>query len=54
MILVTSPEKPLEHTPKGTPRRGVCIKLYADEIEQLYAKQEEGENVQQREIVDRV
>ncbi|KAI0325861.1 acetyl-CoA synthetase-like protein [Cubamyces sp. BRFM 1775] len=54
LILVTSPEKPLEHTPKGTPRRGVCMKLYADEIDQLYAKHEEGEDVQQRVIVDRV
>ncbi|KAI0819209.1 acetyl-CoA synthetase-like protein [Trametes gibbosa] len=37
MILVASPEKPLEHTPKGTPRRGVCLRLYQSEIDALYA-----------------
>ncbi|KAL7277648.1 hypothetical protein ACG7TL_008575 [Trametes sanguinea] len=38
MIVVTSPKKPLEYTPKGTPRRGVCLKLYGDEIEDLYTR----------------
>ncbi|KAI8993761.1 acetyl-CoA synthetase-like protein [Trametes punicea] len=37
MILVTNSKKPLEYTPKGTPRRGVCLKLYEEEIENLYA-----------------
>ncbi|KAL1937899.1 hypothetical protein VTO73DRAFT_12792 [Trametes versicolor] len=37
MIVVTSAEKPLEHTPKGTARRGVCLKLYEAEIDALYA-----------------
>ncbi|KAI9059888.1 acetyl-CoA synthetase-like protein [Trametes sanguinea] len=36
MIIVTSPAKRLEYTPKGTPRRGVCLKLYESEIEDLY------------------
>ena len=39
MILVTSPKKPLEHTPKGTPRRGVCLRLYEQEIDALYANE---------------
>ncbi|RPD57315.1 acetyl-CoA synthetase-like protein [Lentinus tigrinus ALCF2SS1-7] len=38
MILVASPAKPLEHTPKGTPRRGVCLRLYESEIDALYAR----------------
>ncbi|KAI8971002.1 hypothetical protein BD414DRAFT_540590 [Trametes punicea] len=32
MILVTNSKKPLEYTAKGTPRRGVCLKLYEEEI----------------------
>ncbi|TFK32327.1 acetyl-CoA synthetase-like protein [Crucibulum laeve] len=36
MIIVTSPEKPLEFTPKGTPRRQVCLVSYANEIEAAY------------------
>ncbi|CDO69440.1 hypothetical protein BN946_scf184791.g35 [Trametes cinnabarina] len=37
MIIVTSPNKPLEYTAKGTPRRGVCLRLYEDEIDSLYS-----------------
>lgn len=37
MIITTSPTKPLEFTPKGTPRRHVCIANYTDEINALYA-----------------
>ncbi|KAJ3572833.1 hypothetical protein NP233_g2821 [Leucocoprinus birnbaumii] len=36
MILVTNPKKPLEFTPKGTPRRQVCLKSYSAEIDALY------------------
>ena len=41
MIMVTKPEKPLEYTAKGTPRRQVCIAAYADEIDALYERVEE-------------
>ncbi|KAF8488261.1 acetyl-CoA synthetase-like protein [Gautieria morchelliformis] len=37
MIIVTSAQKPLEYTAKGTPRRGVALKIYAEEIEAAYA-----------------
>ncbi|OJT07922.1 hypothetical protein TRAPUB_1201 [Trametes pubescens] len=37
MILVASKEKPLQHTQKATTRRGVCLKLYMTEIDDLYA-----------------
>ncbi|KAJ7105399.1 acetyl-CoA synthetase-like protein [Mycena crocata] len=36
MIIVTSLDKPFEYTPKGTPRRPVCLNLYSSEIEALY------------------
>lgn len=36
MIIVTNPKKPLEFTPKGTPRRQVCLKVYEKEIDALY------------------
>ncbi|KAJ7634824.1 acetyl-CoA synthetase-like protein [Roridomyces roridus] len=48
MIITTSPSKPLEFTPKGTPRRQVAIRLYAAEIDALY----EGEEMD-REFPDR-
>lgn len=35
-ILVTSPSKPVQMTPKGTPRRQVTLKQYTQEIEELY------------------
>ena len=38
MILVTSPDKPVELTAKGTPRRQVALNAYAREIEDLYEK----------------
>ncbi|KAI0669497.1 acetyl-CoA synthetase-like protein [Trametes maxima] len=53
MIIVTSPDKPLEHTPKGTPRRGVCLKLYTSEIDELYATQKDAAP-EQREFPDRM
>jgi hypothetical protein len=37
MILVTSPQKPIELTNKGTPRRNVAIKNYSFEIDEIYA-----------------
>ncbi|KAI0629577.1 acetyl-CoA synthetase-like protein [Trametes polyzona] len=36
MILLASPEKPLQRTMKGNVRRGVCLELYKEEIEALY------------------
>ncbi|KAI0028244.1 acetyl-CoA synthetase-like protein [Vararia minispora EC-137] len=36
MIIVTTPEKPLEFTPKGNPRRSVCLRAYETEINELY------------------
>ncbi|KAI0349592.1 hypothetical protein OH77DRAFT_1222922 [Trametes cingulata] len=53
MILVASPDKPLERTPKGTPRRGICLKLYTDEIERQYAATMAA-NPEQREFPDRM
>lgn len=41
MIMVTSPDKPLEYTAKGTPRRQVCIAAYTEEIDALYKRVEE-------------
>ncbi|OSC97571.1 acetyl-CoA synthetase-like protein [Trametes coccinea BRFM310] len=53
MIVVTSPKKPLEYTPKGTPRRGVCLKLYGDEIEDLYTRVTDA-SPENREFPDRM
>ncbi|KAL0578153.1 hypothetical protein V5O48_003858 [Marasmius crinis-equi] len=36
MILVASPAKPFVYTPKNTPRRQTVLRLYAEEISQLY------------------
>lgn len=36
MIIVTDPAKPLEYTPKGTPRRLTSLALYEDEIKAVY------------------
>ncbi|KAI0314196.1 acetyl-CoA synthetase-like protein [Amylostereum chailletii] len=36
MIVVTHPNKPMEFTAKGTPRRHVSLKAYEQEIETLY------------------
>ena len=41
MILVASPSKPFQFTPKGTPKRKVVIADYATEIEELYATVEQ-------------
>ncbi len=54
MILIAFPNKPLEHTPKGTPRRGVCLKLYAAEIDGLYAAEEVAAYAGNRLFLDRV
>jgi hypothetical protein len=48
MILVTHPDKPLELTAKATPRRGVCLKAYAQEIENLYDEIERSSQTEQR------
>ncbi|TFK81602.1 acetyl-CoA synthetase-like protein [Polyporus arcularius HHB13444] len=40
MILVASPDKPIEYNAKGFPRRTPNLKLYHDEIEALYAEVE--------------
>ncbi|TBU58486.1 acetyl-CoA synthetase-like protein [Dichomitus squalens] len=52
-IVVTSPSKPMELTAKGTPRRGVCLKLYTEEIEALYAAVEQGIDHANRQFPDR-
>ncbi|KAI0350560.1 acetyl-CoA synthetase-like protein [Trametes cingulata] len=46
MIMVTSPDKPLEYTAKGTPRRQVCIAAYAEEIDALYKRVEESSQIE--------
>ncbi|KAI0309336.1 male sterility protein-domain-containing protein [Amylostereum chailletii] len=46
MIIVSKPEKPMELTPKGTPRRHVCIAAYEQEIEELYQAVKESSNVE--------
>ncbi|KAI0772397.1 acetyl-CoA synthetase-like protein [Trametes elegans] len=46
MIIVTSPNKPLEYTAKGTPRRQVCIKAYDEEIDALYKRVEESSQIE--------
>ncbi|KAH9851149.1 acetyl-CoA synthetase-like protein [Lenzites betulinus] len=54
MIIVATPEKPFEHTPKGTARRGVCLRLYAAEIDELYAAEVRAETAPElREFPDR-
>lgn len=40
MVITTSPSKPFEYTPKGTPRRPVTLRLYSTEIKALYDAQE--------------
>ncbi|KAI0718411.1 acetyl-CoA synthetase-like protein [Cerioporus squamosus] len=45
MVTVTNPSKPFQYTAKGTPRRHVCLKDYADEIEEVYRKVEESSQV---------
>ena len=54
MILIASPDKPLEHTAKGTARRGVCLQLYAGEIDALYAAEDGESYAGDREFPDRV
>lgn len=39
-IMLTTPEKPLLRAGKGTIQRGLSVKLYQDEIEELYKKVE--------------
>nr|UXY92114.1 ATP/NADPH-dependent carboxylic acid reductase [Trametes cinnabarina] len=45
MIMVTHPNKPLEYTAKGTPRRQVCIAAYNEEIDALYKRVEESSQI---------
>ncbi|KAJ7732697.1 acetyl-CoA synthetase-like protein [Mycena metata] len=40
MIIVTSSSKPLEYTPKGTPRRSAALHIYSAEIDALYNAEE--------------
>lgn len=37
MIIVSSSDKPFSYTDKGTPRRHAMIRLYGEEIEELYS-----------------
>ncbi|KAJ7640716.1 hypothetical protein DFH06DRAFT_1429524 [Mycena polygramma] len=41
MILVADPAKPIELTPKGTPRRQAVLNMYETEIKDIYAAVEE-------------
>ena len=41
MIIVTSPDKPFELTPKGTVRRKVTLAQYEQEVDDLYRRVEE-------------
>ncbi|KAJ6599959.1 hypothetical protein DFH09DRAFT_970599 [Mycena vulgaris] len=41
MILIANPSKPIELTPKGTPRRQAVIDMYGDEIRDVYTAVEE-------------
>lgn len=43
---MTSPSKPFQYTPKGTPRRQICLADYKDEIEEVYRKVEESSQTQ--------
>ncbi|OSC97580.1 acetyl-CoA synthetase-like protein [Trametes coccinea BRFM310] len=55
MIIVTSPDKPLDRTPKGSARHKVCVERYAEEIEKLYAIEEDCElHPELRQFPDRV
>lgn len=40
MIIVTTPSKPFQYTPKGTPRRSANLAEYADEISAVYTATE--------------
>ncbi|KAI0400282.1 hypothetical protein F4802DRAFT_502869 [Xylaria palmicola] len=42
LVIFTSPDKPFGRAGKGTIQRRLTIAAYADEIEELYAKAEEG------------
>ena len=41
MIIVNDPNKPLEYTAKGTPRRQVSLASYTEEIDALYLRVEQ-------------
>ena len=45
MIVVTTAQKPLEYTAKGTPRRQIALKMYSEEIEAAYAAVEESAQI---------
>lgn len=53
-IILTWPSKPLEYTPKGTPRRAVCLSLYASEIEEVYQDERNAALASDREYQDRI
>ena len=36
MILIASPSKPFQFNAKGSPRRGVMVQQYSEEIEAIY------------------
>ncbi|GJJ11665.1 putative NRPS-like protein biosynthetic cluster [Clathrus columnatus] len=45
MILISSAEKPFAYTAKNTPRRGIVLKAYDKEIDDLYKLVEQSSNV---------
>ena len=45
MILIASPSKPLSYTAKLTPRRGIILKDYAQEIDAVYQAVEDSSSI---------
>ncbi|KAH9937867.1 acetyl-CoA synthetase-like protein [Epithele typhae] len=41
MVIVADPKKPIQRTPKGTPKRNECIADYAAEIQEAYIRIEQ-------------
>ncbi len=53
-VILTTPSKPLEYTPKGTPRRAVCLNMYAAEIEAVYQDERDASLANGRQFHDRI
>ncbi|KAF4568263.1 putative NRPS-like protein biosynthetic cluster [Pleurotus pulmonarius] len=45
MVLIADPKRPLEYTPKGTPKRSSILQVYAKEIEDAYIAFEETSSI---------
>lgn len=44
-VILSDVEKPFARAAKGTMQRGVTVKLYAEEIEEIYSRGEDGQDV---------